>query len=65
MAKTSLKVKLPVSQSSRCAVTHVVSVAAVRMLFIKSLEFVASASVKWRIVANFQVSQRLPGKASW
>jgi hypothetical protein len=41
---------------------HVVSVAAVRTLSIKSLEFAASVSVKWRTVVNFQVLQRLLGK---
>jgi hypothetical protein len=41
--------------------THVVSVAAVRTLSIKSLEFAASVSVKWRTVVNFQVLQRLLG----
>jgi hypothetical protein len=41
---------------------HVVSVAAVRTLSIKSLEFAASVSVKWRTVVNFQVSQKQAGK---
>jgi hypothetical protein len=41
---------------------HVVSVAAVRTLSIKSLEFAASVSVKWRTVVNFQVLLRLLGK---
>jgi hypothetical protein len=41
---------------------HVVSVAVVRTLSIKSLEFAASVSVKWRTVVNSQVLQRLLGK---
>jgi len=44
--------------------THVVSVAAVRTLSIKSLEFAASVSVKWRTVVNFQVSQKQAGKTT-
>jgi hypothetical protein len=43
-------------------VTHVASVVVAHMLSIKSLEFAASASVKWRTVVNFQVSQRRLGK---
>jgi hypothetical protein len=42
--------------------THVVSVAVVRTLSIKSLEFAASVSVKWRTVVNFQVLLRQVGK---
>jgi hypothetical protein len=34
---------------------------AVPALFIKSLEFAASVSVKWRTVVSFQVSQKQVG----
>jgi len=43
---------------------HVVSVAAVRTLSIKSLEFAASVSVKWRTVVNFQELQKQAGKST-
>jgi uncharacterized membrane protein len=54
MAKTSLKVKaarkpkFKVRGYTRC----------------QRLEFAASASVKWRTVVNFQVSQRRLGKTT-
>jgi len=61
MAKTSLKVKAARKPKFK---VRVASVAAVRTLSTKNLEFVASASVKWRTAANFQASQRQAGKST-
>jgi hypothetical protein len=41
---------------------HVASVVDVHTLSIKNLEFVASASVKWRTVANFLALQKQAGR---
>jgi hypothetical protein len=43
-------------------VTHVASVVVAHTLSIKSLEFAASVSVKWRTAVSFPASQRHLGK---
>ena len=61
MAKTSLKVKAARKPKFKVRVTHVASVADVRMLSTKNLEFVASASERWHMQANFLASRKHPG----